>query len=43
MADPIPDGVELPNPQDSIDHEDVAPIEEVKYDDASKSSEQSRR
>lgn len=29
-----PEGVELPNPQNSIDHEDVAPIEEVNYDDA---------
>jgi hypothetical protein len=29
---PIPEGVELPNPQNSIDHEDVAEIKEVKYD-----------
>lgn len=34
----MPQDVELPNPQNSIDHADVAPIEEVNYDDASKSA-----
>lgn len=28
----IPEGVELPNPENSIEHKDVAPIEDFTYE-----------
>lgn len=34
----IPDDVELPDPANSIDHADVAPIEEVDYGDPPESA-----
>lgn len=34
----IPEGVELPDPTNSIEHEDVAPIQEIYYDDTTEST-----